>query len=169
MEKKKLEEVCDMATISVRIGRFESLKKKCQIPDAIQKMAAPESVGQFGALCSVVAYITFSDSIRFCRILVCHTPAGCDDKQTCLQPETVAAVAEVVLRPNISCGKKLMSQSCIDGIVFSPYWHCGRSDELEAIFADCELLPELVPVLQQLEMGTAMEVKTKFCEALNIN
>ena len=169
MEKKKLEEVCDTATISVHIGRFESLKKKCQIPDPIQRMAAAESLSQLGALCLVVPYITFSDSIRLCRISLCHTPASCDDKQTCLQPETVAAVAEVVLRRHTSCGRKLMSQSCVDGLVYSPYWHCGRSDELQAHFADCELLPELVSVLQQLELLTTLEIKMKLCEALCIH
>lgn len=169
VEKKKLEQACNTSTISVQIGRFEALKKKCQIPGAIERLADPGSPNQLGAMCLVVPYTTFSDRIRFCRMLVCHTPAGCDDKQTHLQPETVAAIAEVVLKPNTSCGRILKSQVCADGLVYSPTWHCGHSDQLQAVFADRELLPELVPVLQQLEMMTALEIKMTFCAALNMN
>lgn len=173
VEQKQLEQICRTETISVCCGSFELLRKKLPSANALgdfaHKIAVHDPCNQLDTVCSVIPYVTFSDEIRLCRMFVCHTPAGWEEKQTRLQPETVAALAEVVLKPNTSCGRKLKVQACAEGLVYSPTWHCGHSEELQACFTVRELLPELVPLLQQLEMATAMEVKRKFCVALSPN
>ena len=153
------------------IGNLKFLKHK--LPTALEKFAyeitKSDSSNQLGAVCTVIPYVKFTDKIRLYRMFVCHTPAGCDGKKACLHPETVVTIAQVVLKPNTSCAEKLKFQACAEGLVYSPTWHCGHSEELQACFTDRKLLPELVPVLQQLELDTTMEVKRKLCEALTMH
>ena len=163
--KTKLDQVCNTKTISVCTGSIESLKN--EIPSALEdfahKLAILGSTDQLGAVYLVIPYATFSDEMRLHRMCICHTPAGYDDKEG-LHPETVVAIAQVVIELDTDCAKNL--QSCVEGLVYSPIWHCGHSEELQACFTDREVLPELVPVLQQLELDTTIKVKEKLCEAI---
>ena len=156
-------------------GNLKSLMNSKKLPTAddfrafVRKVVYPDCPDELGTLCLVIPYITFSDKTRLCRLFVCHTPAGCDDKGSHLHPETVAAIAEVVLKPSSECSKKLKTQACAEGLVYSPTWHFGHSDELQACFTTNKLLPELIPFMQQLEVATAMKVKERLCEALSLN
>ena len=159
--------MCDTATISVHIGSLKS--KNFELPIGLDKFAhtmiEAGSTDHQGVVCLVIPYATFSDKVRLYRMCVCHTPAGCNAEKR-LHPETVVAIACVVLKSGNNCGKKLKSQACAKDLVYSPTWHCGRSEDLQACFTERKLLPELVPVLQQLELATTIEVKRKLCEIL---
>ena len=172
VEKKKLEQVCNIKTISVCTGSLQSLKNILPFANALEAFAYNTANLTFhnqpSVACLVIPYITFSDNIRLCRMCVCHTPAGSNDRETGFYSETVVAIAQVVLKPNTSCAGKLKSQACAEGLVYSPTWLCGYSEELQACFDDSKVLPELAPVLQQLELDTTVEVKKKLCESLRI-
>ena len=149
--------MCDNGTISpVCIGDL----KAAELPTALEKFASTDFQG---VVCLAIPYATFTDKVRLYRVCFCHTPAGFDDKGR-LHPKTAVAIAHVVLKPSTSCKLK----ACAEGLVFSPTWHCGYSEELQSCFTERKLLPELVPVLQQLELATTIEVKRKLCESLGI-
>ena len=172
VEEKQLEKVCHTKTISVCTGSLES--RKDELPTAFEEftreiikhdIVKPGSEQYLGAVCLVIPYVTFTDTIRLCRLCVCRTPVGCDSKK-CFHPMTVVAIAQVALKLGTSCAKKLKLQQCAEGLVCTPTWHCGYSRELEACFGDCQMPPELVPALQQLELDTTMELKRCLLELL---
>ena len=142
--------MCDTDTISpVCIGDLKAVLEA--LPTALRKFAHTDFQG---VVCLAIPYATFTDKVRLYRMCFCHTPAGFDDKG-CLHPRTVVAIAHVVLKPGTSCKLK----ACAEGLVYSPIWHCGHSEELQSCFTERKLLPELVPVLQQLELATTIELK----------
>ena len=150
LAKKELERVCDTDTISpVCIGDLKAVLEA--LPTALRKFAHTDFQG---VVCLAIPYATFTDKVRLYRMCFCHTPAGFDDKG-CLHPRTVVAIAHVVLKPGTSCKLK----ACAEGLVYSPIWHCGHSEELQSCFTERKLLPDLVPVLQQLELATTIELK----------
>ena len=159
MEKKQ----CDTTTISVHIGSLKSniIELPTGLEEFAHKMIEVDSTDHQGVVRLVIPYATFTDKVRLYRMCFCHTPAGFDDKG-CLHPRTVVAIAHVVLKPSISCKLK----ACAAGLVYSPTWHCGYTEELQSCFTERKLIPELVPVLQQLELATTIEVKSKLCEVL---
>ena len=126
----------------------------------------PDFLNQLGAICVVIPFITFvADEIRLYRMCVCHTPAaGYNYEEECLHPETLVTLAQVVLKE--SCNGKLKSQASADSLVYSPTWHCGYSEELQSCFTERKLIPELVPVLQQLELDTTMKISRSLNELL---
>ena len=145
--------MCD-TDFSVSIRELRELKA-AELPAALEEFARTNLQG---VVCLAIPYITFTEKVRLCRMCFYHTPAGFDDKGH-LHSKTVVAIAHVVLKPSTSCAKRLKPQACAAHLVFSPTWHCGQSEELQACFTERELLPELVPVLQQLELVTTIEVK----------
>ena len=158
-QKKQLDNVCNIETIPVDTGTLKSPKNK--LPYAL-KVFADEftklgSEHHLGVVCLVIPYVTFSDKIRFYRMCICHTPAGYDGK-----PDTVVGIAQVVIKPGTDCAGKLKSQACAEGLVYSPTWHCGYSEELQACFTPRELLCELIPVLQQLELATTNRIRESY-------
>ena len=170
MEKKELDHVFDTKTISVSTGSFESLKNNLLAADALElfahKFTSSAFPDQLGAISLVIPYVIFSDKITLCRMLACYTPVGYTDKETHLHPKAAVAIAQVALKPSNKY-MKLKSQACAEGLVYSPTWLCGHSEELQACFSDSKVLPELVPVLQQLELATTMEIKRKLDEMLS--
>ena len=142
--------MCDTDTISPVCIR--DLKAALEaLPTALEKFAHTDFQG---VVCLAIPYVTFTNKVRLYRMCFCHTPAGFDDKGH-LHSKTVVVIAHVVLKPSISCKLK----ACVEGLVYSPIWHCGHSEELQSCFTERKLLPELVPVLQQLELATTIEVK----------
>ena len=170
VEKKELYHVCDTKTISVSTGSFESLKNNLLAADALElfahKFTSSAFPDQLGAISLVIPYVIFSDKITLCRMLACYTPAGYTGKEMHLHPKAAVAIAQVALKPSTEY-EKVKSKSCVEGLVYSPTWLCGHSEELQACFSDRKLLPELVPVVEQLELATTMEIQRKLDEMLS--
>lgn len=153
LAEKELERVCN-TDFSVSIRELRELKA-AELPTALEEFARTDLQG---VVCLAIPYVTFTDKVRLCRMCFCHTPAGFVDKEH-LHPKTMVAIAHVVLKPGTSCAKALKPQACAAHLVFSPTWHCGQSEELQSYFTERKLLPELVPVLQQLELATTIKLK----------